>query len=245
EIVYRCTILLAEDNIINQEVAKDILLQMRCKVELAINGLEAIRAVKRQSFDLIFMDCNMPELDGYAASKKIRKYEKQNNKKPVPIIAFTADVMPSTQENCLEAGMDDYLTKPIILDELEKKLNKWLPNNKNAVNSGVLEDMLHNLKPGKVKWIIELYLKELPTYLINLKQGIDLQDGEAIYSAAHKFKGASAILGAKQIVDLCKNLEHLGKNNQLNDTQEILVQVEAKCEQLKLVLQEQKDKIIG
>ncbi|MDM8565416.1 response regulator [Candidatus Halobeggiatoa sp. HSG11] len=250
EIIYRCFVLLAEDNIINQEVAKDILLQMHCKVELAINGLEAVAAVKQRNFDLIFMDCNMPELDGYMASKQIREYEKQNNKKPIPIIAFTADVMPSTQEHCLEAGMDDYLTKPIVLDELEKKLNKWLSENteknveKDVVKSKILEDMWRNLKPSKVKWIIELYLKELPTYLMTLKQAIDLQDSETIYSAAHKFKGASAILGAKQIVDLCKNLEMLGKNNQLDNVQKIMTQLEAECKQLEVILQEQKTKIV-
>ncbi len=243
DVIYRCTILLAEDNLINQEVAKDILLQMRCKVVLAINGLEAVEAVKRQNFDLIFMDCNMPELDGYAASKKIREYEQQYNSKPVPIIAFTADVMPSTQERCLEAGMNDYLTKPIVLNELEKKLDKWLPTDAKKVDSKVLEDMLRNLKPSKVKWIIELYLKELPTYLSSLTQAITLQDSEAIYSAAHKFKGASAILGAKQIVNLCKILERSGKNNTLDDMEEMLVKIKTECEQLKVVLQEQHGKI--
>ena len=245
EIEYRCTVLLAEDNIINQEVAKDILLQMRCKVKLAINGLEAVTAVKQQDFDLIFMDCNMPELDGYTASKQIREYEKQNNKKSTPIIAFTADVMPSTQEHCLEAGMNDYLTKPIVLDELNKKLDKWLMkyDDNKKVDSKVLADMLRNLKPEKVKWIIELYLRELPTYLITIRKAIGSLDGEGIYSAAHKFKGASAILGAKQVVDLCKDLEQLGKNNQFDNISEILVQLETECEQLKIVLQEQKEKI--
>ncbi|MDM8568776.1 response regulator, partial [Thiotrichales bacterium HSG1] len=245
EVDYFYTVLLAEDNIINQEVAKDILLQKHCKVELAVNGLEAVMAVKQQNFDLIFMDCNMPELDGYVATKQIRAYEKQNNKKLVPIIAFTADIMPSTQERCLEAGMDDYLSKPIILDELEEKIGKWLVNHNNdkRVDSKVLEDMLHNLKPSKVKWIIDLYLKELPSYLTALKQSVELQDGGAIYSAAHKFKGASAILGAKQVVDLCRDLEQLGKNNQLDNTQEIALKVETECEQLKTVLQEQKNKI--
>ncbi len=241
DIQYRCTILLAEDNLINQEVAKDILLQMRCKVELAINGKEAVEAVKQRNFDLIFMDCNMPILDGYTASKKIREYEKQHNKTPIPIIAFTADVMPSTQERCLQASMNDYLTKPIILNELEKKLDKWLPKpiDDKKVDSKVLEDMLRNLKPDKVKWIIELYLKELPNYLLSLEQAINLHDGEAVYSAAHKFKGASAILGAKQIVNLCKDLEQLGKNNIFDDAKEILVQIKSESEQLKIILKEQ------
>ncbi|MFK5970534.1 MAG: response regulator [Candidatus Marithrix sp.] len=241
DIQYRCNVLLAEDNLINQEVAKDILFQMQCKVELAINGKEAVAAIKQRNFDLIFMDCNMPILDGYTASKKIREYEKQHNKPPVPIIAFTADVMPSTQEHCLQAGMNDYLTKPIILNELEKKLDKWLPNpaEEKKVDSKVLEDMLRNLKPSKVKWIIELYLKELPTYLLTLSEAIDLQDGEAVYSAAHKFKGASAILGAKQIVNSCKTLEQLGKINELENAKEILVQIQAESEQLKIILQEQ------
>ncbi len=123
----RWQVLLAEDNVINQEVAKEMLTQHGCHVHIAANGFEAIEAAEQQDFDMIFMDCSMPELDGYTACRKIREREKQQgNGSHVPIIAFTADVMPSTRDRCLSVGMDDYLTKPLIISELKNKLETWL-----------------------------------------------------------------------------------------------------------------------
>jgi len=282
----RWQVLLAEDNVINQEVAKETLTQLSCNVQIAANGWEAIDATEQQDFDLIFMDCSMPELDGYAASRKIREREKLQGKRHVPIIAFTADVMPSTRERCLAAGMDDYLTKPLIISELENKLETWLENQESRslgvldermkgvqksetensviqtentvetekritdngslrtdeespVDFNVLNDMRQNIQSSKLDWIIDLYLQELPTYLATLQQAVASQDGEALYSAAHKFKGASAILGARRVVTLCKVLEKLGRDGTVDKAQEQLAQMKAECESLKQALEEQ------
>jgi PAS domain S-box-containing protein len=282
----RWQVLLAEDNVINQEVAKETLRQLGCNVHIAANGWEAIDATEQQDFDLIFMDCSMPELDGYTASRKIREREKQQDKRHVPIIAFTADVMPSTRERCLTAGMDDYLTKPLIISELENKLGTWLENQESRslgvlddrmkrvqksetensviqtentvetekritdnsslrtdeespVDFKVLNEMRHNLQSSKLDWIIDLYLQELPTYLATLQQAVASQDGEALYSAAHKFKGASAILGARRVVALCKVLEKLGRDGTVDKAQEQLALMNAECESLKQALEEQ------
>jgi len=119
-------ILLAEDNPVNQMVATALLEKCGCKVTPSGNGREALVLVKQQPFDLIFMDCQMPEMDGYEATKAIRKLEQQNNIKHTAIIAFTANAMKGDAEKCYDAGMDDYLTKPVKQSEMEDMLIKWL-----------------------------------------------------------------------------------------------------------------------
>jgi PAS domain S-box-containing protein len=118
-------ILLVEDNPVNQIVASTMLKGFGCKVETAINGLEAVDKFKETTYDLIFMDCQMPEMDGYEATKKIRTYENEMKQKNVPIIALTANAMAGDKEKCLNAGMDDYISKPIEQDALEEMLKKW------------------------------------------------------------------------------------------------------------------------
>lgn len=121
-------ILLAEDNPVNQLVAITMLEQLGCYVTPAGNGQEAFEMASRRPYDLIFMDCQMPEMDGYASTRAIREYEKKHTLSPTPIIAFTANAMRGDREKCLEAGMDDYTSKPVKPDALEELLIKWLPN---------------------------------------------------------------------------------------------------------------------
>jgi CheY-like chemotaxis protein len=115
------TVLVAEDNPTNQILATAMLERLGCVVQLAANGREAVRAASERPFGLIFMDCQMPEMDGWEAARLIR----QNVPHHIPIIALTANALTGDRERCLEAGMDDYLTKPISLDALRGQLNKW------------------------------------------------------------------------------------------------------------------------
>ncbi|TWI63373.1 PAS domain S-box-containing protein [Desulfobotulus alkaliphilus] len=135
EVQYRCvpdfsekktTILLVEDNITNQQVARGMLSKMGLRADMAANGLEALESMKMIPYDLILMDMQMPEMDGLTATKIIRKTEKHFSIKPVPIIALTANAMKGDREKCLEAGMNDYLAKPLMAEELAAVLNKWL-----------------------------------------------------------------------------------------------------------------------
>lgn len=245
----RWHVLLAEDNVINQEVGKNILIQLQCEVKLAVNGLEAVKAVQQHHFDLIFMDCNMPELDGFAASSKIRAYEHQQGQSQVPIIAFTADVMPNTRARCLASGMNDYLTKPLILKDLREKMEKWLsaseakedpidtPQEKSLFE---LDNLRKSVQGGNINWLIDLFLQELPNYLNSLKSAIEAQDGQAVYLAAHKLKGASANLSAQQVIGLCKALEQAGRDNDLSQVNTYFTQLETACAQLKAALEKEK-----
>ncbi|MCK5718892.1 MAG: response regulator [Thiomargarita sp.] len=260
-------VLLAEDNIINQEVAKTTLAQLQCQVYVAVNGVEAVEAVKNHNFDIIFMDCNMPEMNGYDASIAIRKFEKQRNKIATPIVAFTADVMQSTRERCFIVGMDDFLTKPIVLKDLETILNKWLektstslitnktiPQNKvqqmetsldsnflaveeqQILDESVLSEMCSNLKTDKIKWLIDLYISELPTYLQALQESYDNKDGDALYAAAHKFKGSSIILGSKRVVTLCQMLEIAGREENFELAEKQVARIKTECKLVKKAL---------
>lgn len=128
---FNAHILLAEDNPVNQKVARLMLGIFGCQVDIAINGLEAVQALEHRRYDLIFMDCQMPEMDGFEATRLIRAQAKGNFR--VPIVALTAHAMEGDREQCLAAGMDDYLGKPFAKEQLHDILDKWLEHKKSVV----------------------------------------------------------------------------------------------------------------
>jgi CheY-like chemotaxis protein len=112
-------VLLAEDNLVNQEVAVRMLSQLGCRIDVAANGVEALEMWRHADYDMIFMDCQMPELDGLEASRRIRQEEAQRAGRRTPIVAMTANAMRQDRSDCLAAGMDDYLSKPVSQDDLK------------------------------------------------------------------------------------------------------------------------------
>jgi CheY-like chemotaxis protein len=120
-------LLLAEDNPVNQEVALGILNIERYEVTVANNGVEALELYSSAKFDLVLMDCHMPHMDGFEATRKIREIEKHSNLRRVPIIALTANAMQQDREECLNAGMDDHLSKPYSRMQMRAMLERWLP----------------------------------------------------------------------------------------------------------------------
>jgi two-component system sensor histidine kinase/response regulator len=118
-------VLVAEDNIVNQKVAARMLEKLGTRPELAANGREAVEMFGLLPYDLIFMDCQMPEMDGYAAAREIRRGEGPNQR--VPIVAMTAEVLAGCREQCLAAGMDDHLPKPVKMESFFEALRTWVP----------------------------------------------------------------------------------------------------------------------
>jgi len=119
-------VLLVEDNPVNQLVAKGMLAKLGCQVQLATQGAEALELLEQDEFDLVLMDCNMPVMDGYEASRRIR----QSGRWPdLPIVALTANAMPEERERCRAAGMNDYLAKPFRREELLALVDHWVPVN--------------------------------------------------------------------------------------------------------------------
>jgi two-component system sensor histidine kinase/response regulator len=117
-------VLVAEDNAVNRLLVRRMFEKLGCRVDLAGNGREAIEMARQLRYDIIFMDCFMPELDGYGASRALRQLEQGERR--VPIIALTANAMADDRAKCIAAGMDDYLSKPVGLDDIRKTLQRWV-----------------------------------------------------------------------------------------------------------------------
>jgi len=129
----RARVLLAEDNAVNQKLARLMLEKLNCRVDVAGNGIEAVQMVDQIPYDLVLMDCQMPEMDGYKATAIIRQREQslqgtiRESIKHLPIVALTANAMEGDRDRCLNAGMDDYLAKPIKQQLLSEMLDRWAP----------------------------------------------------------------------------------------------------------------------
>ena len=119
-------VLVAEDNVINQKVAVRLLEKLGCRIDVAANGQEAVTMLAQFAYDVVLMDCQMPEMDGFAATAAIRQRESSTGRH-VPIIAMTANAMQGDREDCLAAGMDDYVSKPVTFESLVSMLQKWGP----------------------------------------------------------------------------------------------------------------------
>jgi two-component system sensor histidine kinase/response regulator len=137
-------VLLVEDNPVNQLVASNQLRKLGCEIEVAGNGREALAAWHRGPHDLIFMDCQMPEMDGFEATRKIRALEKERSLAPIRIVAMTAAAMEGDRESCLQAGMDDYISKPVRLEEIRKLLNTLFPG-RFGQDQGIIPTMTKSL----------------------------------------------------------------------------------------------------
>jgi PAS domain S-box-containing protein len=234
--VARWKILLAEDNLINQEVARDMLQQLGCEIHIVPNGKAALRAHHERQYDLIFMDCHMPEMDGFTATQEIRKIEATQSARPhITIVALTANAMQGDKERCLLAGMDDYVSKPFTHESLQRVLQRWLlktPQEASEALIALVQQPLSTPKPlaslGEhpplfdlrscpipLEKLLGMFLPQLPEYLDSIKDAILKQDKEALYLAAHRLKGASATLRAHEVVNLCVKFESIARAGEL------------------------------
>ncbi|UVT20810.1 MAG: response regulator [Nitrospira sp.] len=136
EVAEKARILVADDNIVNQKVAACQLEKLGYRTDVVANGLEAVEAVSRIDYALILMDCQMPELDGFEATAVIRKEERDRKRRRVPIVALTANAMKEDHQKCLDADMDDFLSKPVKKEDLTATIKKWVPDNSGPKTSG-------------------------------------------------------------------------------------------------------------
>lgn len=231
------TILLAEDNEINQEVACEMIAALRYRCVRVRNGREAVASVHNGQADLVLMDCQMPEVDGYEASRLIREWEQQKDaqgqaRPRIPIIALTAHAMKGDRARCLEAGMDDYLTKPLDPDTLADVLAKWMPRPlaTPSLSSPPTTDMPPPSTPSPDAVDLPSLLRrcmgkeELAWRLIRklvTQAGLDLQeivaarergDAAALAATAHRLKGASANVSAERLREIAAELERIGRS---------------------------------
>ena len=221
-------ILLAEDNLINQKMALLILSKMGYRADLAANGLEVIDALMRQKYDVVLMDVQMPEMDGLAATKFILKQWPQKIDRP-RIIAMTASARQEDKDLCLAAGMDEYVSKPIDIKELQQVLEKC---HSNKPEIKILDENLPILDPtildslqmladeddtNLVVEIINSFLNQSAQQLIILKKAILTTELKTVERIAHSLKGASGYMGASRLLKVFSNLEKQISLNELTD----------------------------
>ncbi len=229
-------LLLVEDNLVNCEVALDMLDELGFYIDVVHDGKQAVAAVNENRYDLVLMDCEMPVMDGYTATEKIRSNEKLLQKKPMPIIALTAHAIAGARDKCIASGMDDFLSKPFSLATLQLMVNKWLKiKAKTSIKSFDLHknqddvNILHDISAGSaeldrrilnrlynkknksgsslVEKVIKIYLEQSPRLLAELIQATKKEDVEAARGVLHTLKSSSMNVGATGLSALCKKAE--------------------------------------
>ena len=235
----RARILLAEDNEVNQRIAVKMLERTGCLVDVVVNGARALEALASTRYDLVLMDCQMPELDGFEATRALRIREGDGRR--TPVVAMTANAMAGDRERCIEAGMDGYLTKPVRPDELTAAVSQWLPlvepdvdRIQPAVDPAVRTDatdgtetpsltlvdraQLDELKALEgtsssefMAGLIGIFLSDGGADIEQIRRAADTDDAAELLRAAHRLKGSALNLGCTALAEAAGTLETLGR----------------------------------
>jgi signal transduction histidine kinase/DNA-binding response OmpR family regulator/HPt (histidine-containing phosphotransfer) domain-containing protein len=246
-------VLLAEDNPVNVEVAKAMLESLGLEAQSAPNGEEALRMVRKGDYDAVLMDCQMPVMDGFAATTAIRREEHEaGHGHTLPIIAITANALQGDREACLAAGMDDYLSKPFTQQQLAAVIGRWIalplvatvhhddepprlpPESveviqREVINRAALDAIRALSKDGGdalVQKVVAAYVDDTPQHLQTLRRAISGDDPTSVRKVAHSLKSASANVGAQKLAQLCKEMEHLGRAETTEGADVILTDME-------------------
>ena len=236
-------ILVAEDNLVNQELIRGMLESLGCRLQVASNGRELLTALlefefdaRRDPFQLVLMDCQMPELDGFSATRTIREHELRHGNAPIPIVAITANALDGDRDACLAAGMNDYLSKPFTRPQLIDILQRWLPLSAAADKLPVaptptiaptksildptalrkIRDLQRGGAPDILAKVATLYRENSPRLFSEMRAAVKANDAAKLRMAAHTLKSSSASLGAARCAALCGELEALGSTTNLS-----------------------------
>jgi CheY-like chemotaxis protein len=254
-------VLLVEDNPVNQEVGRTMMEAFGCRVDVVSNGAEVLDRMEASRYDIIFMDCEMPVMDGFEATRLIRWREKQQGRSRAAIVALTAHASVQDRSRCLEAGMDDYLGKPFRLQELSRMMEKWRvrisaldsePSSQGFVSdSGLPENVaedyldrgsLDNIRslgpngPRMLSTVIGIYLNDSPILIDRLSETFDAADVEGVAKAAHALKSASAGLGAATLAVMCKHVEDIARGNSMDGAGTLISRIRLEYEKVKEAL---------
>jgi PAS domain S-box-containing protein len=255
-------VLLAEDNAVNQRVALGMLRSLGFRVDVVSDGAEAVRAATETAYQAILMDCQMPVLDGYAATAEIRR--RQQGSPYTPIIAVTASAMKSDRQRCLDAGMDDYITKPLSMEAVAGVMARWAtgpphsdrlveatrsvpePAADAAADAGPpaldpkiverLERLGSDTGEDLLGQLTDLFLADAELQLVALHEGLATHDAAAVSRCAHTLGGASANLGATELAGLCSHLESESAAGSLDDGEAQLRGLESELERVRSAL---------
>jgi len=238
-------VLLADDNPVNQEVAVGMLELIGCTVDVAANGGEALEAYRKARYQLILMDCHMPGVDGFEAAAAIREIERSEQRAYTPIIALTADVQKGIEQQCSNAGMDGYLSKPFDQARLWGVLHKWLPeagepagpdgaeSQRDSPTEVLDRETVETLRElGRLRGsdllsrVAALYCQDTPGLLTDMREGIAAGNAEVVRGAAHALKSASAHLGAHALASDCGALEAAARDARMTQLATLFAAVE-------------------
>ncbi len=198
-------ILLVEDNPVNQEVASGMIRELGCDVDVADNGLEAVRRIQSESYDLVFMDCQMPEMDGFEATRRIRTLHEAG--RHLPIVAMTAHAMQSDRQKCLDAGMDDYLSKPVKLGALRTMVAKYVSKGESGSGSTRQTESKQQPVPDYLSKARTIFLTHTPGLLTQLQDAVQARDQKQTTMVAHAVKGSAANVNLPVLSQVAERLE--------------------------------------
>ena len=240
-------VLVAEDNPVNQQVAAAMLDSLGVSYTLVANGVAALERLATEDFDLVLMDCQMPEMDGFEATAQIRRRQSQGLlHRPLPVIALTANAVAGDRERCLSAGMDAYLSKPFSREQLAQILSDWLtasapqttpqsePPPPDAAADGPLNpralEAIRNM-PGPngdalAEKVVRTYLADAPQRIAKLREIAATTDNEALRKAAHYLKSSSATLGADALAAQLKALETCARSGNVDDVPALMADID-------------------
>jgi len=246
-------VLIAEDNQINQEVSKGMLTKFGFRVHVVSDGFMAVQENKRSPFDIIFMDCQMPVMDGYEATRQIR--ESEGLERQTIIIAMTANAFKGDREKCIQAGMDDYIAKPFKHADLREVIRKWttrlhgyrenLPDDKrpsiplsttreHVIDKERVDDIISiksHLRPSLLGRIVQHFRNDVPQKIATMREGAKRGDAMKVRKAAHALRGSSAQVGAIFVAKVCEQIELIAMKESVEGTDSLIDAVEESFKQ--------------
>jgi len=252
-------VLVVEDNEGNQTVARLMLEKLGCVVDIAVNGREGVEAVGKKEYNIVFMDCHMPVMDGLEAVRAIRAAEAKERR--IPVIAMTANAMQGEKEKCLAAGMDDYVTKPVMLRALEEALSRWAacPAGDShgpaadpapveaapAPAAGIdwarlryLQDLSRKRDPSMFTDLVRGFIADAPMRIATMRDGLARGDAEAVFQAAHSLKGLSGNLGMTSMLGLCETLQTMSAEGSIDGAGSSLDRLEQEFQEVRSALED-------
>ena len=248
----RARVLVAEDNPVNQKVAVKMLEKLGFRADVAADGLETVEALSHIPYAAVLMDVQMPEMDGYEATAEIRRSEESRGHR-TPVIAMTANALEGDREKALEAGMDDYVSKPVKPEELEATLERWISReeedastataeediiatSEGPLDRAVIEGLLELGGAGLLSELSGMFLDDAPSSLAVLREAVEGDDAPSVARAAHALKGSAGNMGAKGMASICAELEEAGSAGDLSGAPALLVQLDQEFERVRQAL---------
>jgi CheY-like chemotaxis protein len=242
-------ILLVEDNKLNQKLALHILKKLGFEADVADNGREAIRALQTVAYDLVLMDIQMPVMDGLEAAKFIRNPVSEILNPNVPIVAMTAHAMQSDRDRCFQAGMNDYISKPINPDELLRiirnqlsggKIGQSAPVRKVASERKIFDkaEFLNRIGGSEAfcKELLEAFVQYFPVIFENLKSALNENDAKSARLHAHSIRGSCSNMAAHKMTDIASEMENCAANGDLDKVRSLMGRLDEEFELLKAIL---------